>query len=428
MLGVRILFLCTLTPLSLQLVACDPPPAVLAGTGGTSNVSSTSSGGSDAGGQSTRLTGGITLVTPEQVDALEQASCAGMVMAVSDAPVVTSFIIDSSASMGETAANTQGRTKWQVTRDAVVNAVSRFDTESAVGLLVFPNEVTLANPSYDTVPLSNCLNTAPALAPEVLANADAGTVPLTLISSALDAVTPEGARPTCDAFDYAWSSFMSPGRFQPNEALRQHAILITDGSPTLSRGCRGAGQEQAPVDPAEVIDNVRSIWSNSFVQTSVIGLPGSERASRNSSEGRVWLSQAAQAGAMRSTLNCDDTGNPAFCHYDLTQSNDLQTSIEQAIAAIFDANVTCVYPAPYPMTGVPTFTTVIVSTTDGSTTTAQAVGQAEPNCPQDDGWFFANSADQTSVYLCPKTCAALKSHPNATVTVAVNCRLNELLG
>ncbi len=380
----------------------------LAGTGGTTTSSTT--------GPNLALHGGITLLTPTALSGIEDNACSGQTLNLS--PVID-LIIDASSSMNAVVPSTAGRTKWQVVQDVVSSNVGFLPDTTAAGLLIYPNESTPPNLALSWVPIDTCVNTSAMVPAQTL-----GPAPSTqrdAIVSGMSNASPQGGTPTQDAYTYTLSDLLSPK--WSNSAGTSYLALITDGEPTFSTGCIGAGDEQLPVDTSPLVQTISSAAVDHGVTTVVIGLPGSEQPSANGADGRIWLSAAARAGNSSLTSDCSDSGVPNYCHHDLSQVSDLQASLQEAIQSILGVvrpTAACTLTIPLPCCGriVDTTKVSLFYTSNGQTPKKYLVEQSDPACSQGDGWYL--TVDK-QIGLCAKTCSTIQQDSTVRIDIRAGC-------
>jgi hypothetical protein len=306
-------------------------------------------------------------------------ACAGQTAGTEVAPSVLQFLVDTSGSMNQDAPG-QG-SKWVQTRRAVLSAIDGMPGETSVGVVFYPNV-----PGNTAMP---CFDRRTAVGLEVL---DAPRQ-RQQIRQAFNNQNPEGGTPTHDAYDYAVA------QLQQSDAVGQRFIvLITDGIPTYTLGCDTSGRRgnDNEVDSTPLIAAAADAQAGG-VRTFVIGSPGSEGA-------RESLSRMAEAGGT-SRAGCSHNG-PNYCHFDMTQQNDLAAGLVEALKAIAGLALSCSYDIPAPPRGAmlePGKVNVLFTDVGGE---PELIGQsAGGSCS--DGWQY--SADQTRIQLCGATCERIRS-------------------
>ena len=131
----------------------------LTGTGGPSITT----GGQPTGGTATvgsgNYAGGMRAITPDEESAIEDAACAGWSGEPEPLPSRLMLVVDVSSSMNSTTPATGGRTKWEVTREALLDAVSNLPGSATAGLLLYPNRQTNVSGSNNPGNASDCVET-----------------------------------------------------------------------------------------------------------------------------------------------------------------------------------------------------------------------------------------------------------------------------
>ena len=378
------------------------------------------SGASANAGAGAPCPGGLTQIQPGTASSGPADMCVGWNAEIEPLPLAVQFVTDVGISMNDTTPNTNGRRKWDVTRDALAAAIDSMPGLTALGLLLYPNRSTNPNSNAAPISIDNCVNTAAAV--PIRSLAAMGSQQRVIVLSGLAAALPQGGRPTEDAYSYALNNLLLPFT-QTNVWYQPYLVLITDGQPTIASGCADQGQAQYPVDGQPIVQAISDAWTNFSIKTLVIGLPGSESSATPGVDGRSWLSQAAQAGHLTSNPGCNDSGNPSFCHDDLTKASDLLSGIETALQALVAAPLPCAYTIPPPTNGqvIDTrYLTVVYNqnAVNGIPTAQYLVGQSDPSCSQGDGWYASANGQLT---LSAKTCAMIQQDPNPTISIRGGC-------
>jgi hypothetical protein len=306
-------------------------------------------------------------------------ACAGQTAGTEVAPSVLQFLVDTSGSMDQDA---PGRgSKWVQTRRALLSAIDGMPGETSVGVVFYPNV-----PGNTAMP---CFDRRTAVGLELL---DAPRQ-RQQIRQAFNNQNPEGGTPTHDAYDYAVAELQRSSVTGPH-----FIVLITDGIPTYTLGCDISGRRgnDNEVDSTPLVTAAAEAQA-AGVRTFVIGSPGSEGA-------RESLSRMAQAGGT-ARAGCSHNG-PDYCHFDMTQQNDLAAGLVDALSAITGLALSCSYDIPAPPRGAmldPGKVNVLFTDGGGE---PELIGQsAGGSCS--DGWQY--SADQTRIQLCGPTCERIRS-------------------
>ncbi len=392
----------------------DEPSATSAGGGGNSNTPVDLGGGTSGSGGGAVVSvdpmqdGGIVVLNEDDVDALNDAACAGWSAEPEGGePAVLQFVVDTSLSMslapgqsGGFGMQSSGPTKWEITRDALIDAIAELPDSLPVGLFFYPNRDNEYNDQ--PLPLDACVNTDEGIPIDTL---NAGHRDELL--QALNDAEPQGWTPTHGAYKHALETFLLPANFPGSKFM----LLITDGAPTLTLECvaAGTGQQQGlpiPVDAQPIVEEVSSA-REAGVRTFLIGSPGSE-------DGRQWMSEAAIQGAT-AAAGCRVMGDP-YCHMDMTTAPDFSAALRTGLSEIANAILSCSYSYPEPPAGEtidPSRVNLIVSTGTGET---QLV-MPDQNGECTEGWQIVG--DQ--IVLCDATCERVQNDPGASLQLLFGC-------
>jgi hypothetical protein len=285
------------------------------------------------------------------------------------------------------------RSKWEETRDALGNAVSLMPATTRLGLVFYPDVAVGAD---------ECFDNQADVAAELL-GAD-GSDHRDRVERAFSNQDPGGSTPTHDAYRYALAELAGA---QGTGA--RFLVLITDGTPTYALGCEGSGTPADPADPTPLIPEAAAALGRGM-KTFVIGSPGSEDARRS-------LSQMAQAGGT-AKADCSHDGDPAFCHFDMTEQEDFATGLRDALSSISGLALSCAYdipPSPGGRVLDPSRVNVLFTPLDGEQETI-ARG-ASGSCST--GWQY--SADQRQILLCGDTCERVREL-NGSLSLEFGCQ------
>jgi hypothetical protein len=350
----------------------------------------------------------------EAVQALRGAACAGESAGTEAEPAVIQLIVDVSGSMDQNAPSSN-RSRWEITRDALAHAVDNLPGTTGLGVLYYPNMgTTRSQPTgTDSDPersVEACVNTD-ALIPVNLLGPP-GSSHRQALATSLDDASPAGGTPTYDAFEVARGA-LSQTTLPGNRFL----LLITDGQPTFSSGCRGTGRIVDAVDPRPIIDLAQEA-SQSGVRTFVIGAPGSEDVGVPVfADARSWLSRTASVGGT-GTAGCSDDG-PEFCHLDMTQEADFAEALRRGLETIVGQVLSCSYRVPADPAGKeidPENVNIILTRGDGSL--ALIPKAASEDCST--GWHY--SSDGAYIELCTSTCDSVLADSNPQLDVLFGCQ------
>ena len=375
----------------------------LAGSSGTGGSSGSGTGGSSAvpipvGGQGNE--GGAEneagAASVGKDDACATASDTAVAL-----PSVLQLVVDISGSMdwppGWEPVNPDdskppGATKWEITREALLDAVADLPSDVALGVSFYPDTGDLDE---------ECLNNRVAV-PIALLGGASSRVRADWEAEVND-VVPNGATPTHGAYLFGLSQLAEtdlPGN--------QFLLLLTDGTPTCTLACE-CTEDNVPVDSDPLIEEAASAL-DSGVRTFVIGSPGSE-------ETRDVLSRLATEGGT-AKADCDDEG-PDYCHFDMSAEDDLGAGLTRALQAISLSLRSCEYTIPEPPDGEsldPDRVNVLYTPGSGDTET---IGRDPSTRDCETGWQY--SADGERVILCADTCARVQADREATVEVLFGC-------
>jgi hypothetical protein len=409
--------LVTLTLAALSVVGCV---STRVDNKSTDNGNGYYVGGRDASVDAavaiTELPASMTPLTPELRNQLMDSSCSAWYGEGQSTGTALELIVDVSSSMSATAANTGSLSKWDVARSALQDLVDHLPQSTQLGVLFFPNCPTSKN-DMASVDGSSCVNVSASIPIGTLGRT--GSVQRQLIAERFKTATPQGGTPTEDAISLALSNSVVPAvTSQPG--AQTYMILLTDGQPTISGGCRGQGDESTAVDYQPIIELISEAWSNYGALTFVIGAPGSDRDVGSGSDVRYWLSHAASAGHTPITSDCSDTGLPNFCHYDMSQVPDFTASFERALQTITGLVLSCSFALPSLSEGDtvdPSALNVIYGANDAQNQEL-LVARTDASCTS-DGWYLDST---NSVVLCPKACATIQQNPNAEVHIVGGCK------
>lgn len=416
------------------------------GTGFNVGGAASASGGNgttNGGGSSTSLNElNMLAMTQDKWDEINADACKGWTAEGEMVPADVLFIVDTSGSMKQISRNTtDGRSKWEITQTALQNALDGLPSLTSVGMLLWPNMRTVPNnntncaycnpdgtPNPDDV--GECVNISAMVPLAQLGPVGAGQ--RTLLTQALEAVTPQGGTPMADAYNYAVTQTYG----DPLMIGKKFAVLITDGQPTIQLGCMGTGEEEYPVDFQPVMSSIAGALQNKpYVKTFVIGSPGSEAQSLTGTDGRNTLSEAAREGGTPLTADCSNSGTPNYCHFDMSDATDFAAGFTDALRNITGQVLPCSYQIDdsqlQDATVDPDRINVIYQI-NGSPDLDQMrlVGKAaDSSCPDINGWFL-DPTDSTgkTIQLCPTTCDLIHSDAGAVINIRGGCKVIPIIG
>jgi hypothetical protein len=354
-----------------------------------------------------QYTGGIQPLPAGGLDELRDEACTGWNASPEPMPVVLMLVVDVSNSMNDEPPGSN-RSKWEITRDALSQAIDELPATAAVGVLYFPNMRT--DEYRQEVATERCVNTDELLPIDVLGAA--GSDHRAAIERSLGRVTVIGGTPTYEAYTYALEELRGTGL--PGN---RYMLLITDGQPTYGVGCIGNGraEDATPAYITPVVDAVQGAYADGM-GTFVIGSPGSESSSEVGEDMRPWLSEAAEAGGTGFS-GCVHTG-PNYCHFDMVQEADFGAGLTRALAEISGTIVGCDYTMPAPPPGEtldPNAVNVVLTTGTGE----QFLVLRDDGADCTQGWHYVDNG--TRIELCPETCDDVEADPDASLELLFGC-------
>jgi hypothetical protein len=379
-----------------------------AGTGPVVNLT----GGANGIGNSD---GGTRPLTDEQITQIQMGACAGWRTEGEPLPAVLMLVVDVSGSMNESpdsngndqncGPDPQCESKWEITRDALSDAIGTLPASSSVGVLYYPNG---DSPENDTpTDVDACVN-VDEMVPIGLLGPD-GSMHRDDVLQSLDDANTGNYTPTHDAYTYGFENALRPYATSSPKFM----LLITDGAPTMSLGCvRGAETQDMPTAP--IIATVAAAAAEG-IKTFIIGSPGSEQsAEMGGGDMRPWLSEAAMQGGT-AIPGCSNAG-PNYCHMDMTQSADFAAALREGLGSVAQQIATCTYAIPTPSNGMVIDTGAVNLIVHSSTGSVLVLPDGQGGCTE--GWTFNTDG---SVQLCDATCAAVQADASARVELLFGC-------
>ncbi|MFZ5893759.1 MAG: vWA domain-containing protein [Myxococcota bacterium] len=375
------------------------------GNGGNTGISfggSNASGGFGSGAAN-GFDGGILPITPDQKKLITESACAGFLTEGETLPSVLQLVVDTSSSMSNRAPGSNNLSKWDVTRDALLDAIvgvngSGLPASVAVGMIFYPNVEYQV--STTPKPLETCVNTGAAVPIELLG--PRGAPHRTRIGDAIQQVRLAQSTPTDDAYTYALEN-----QLLPSTAIgKKFMLLITDGTPTLLKDCMNPTGQLSDVDPTPIVEEI-TVAAREGINTFLIGSPGSEA-------NRTWMSRAAAIGGT-AIAGCNING-PNYCHMDMTTEPDFAAALKAGLARVVGQITPCTFTFADPPAGqmidANNINVVINSAGQSSLVVRDDMG----TCTQ--GWQLTPDKE---ILLCPDTCAQIKSDSGASVDVVFGC-------
>jgi hypothetical protein len=324
-------------------------------------------------------------------------------------PVNLLFVLDRSDSMNcnppptthsQTCENEPGRadisvpSKWEITQQALVEALGQLPSTSKVGLSYFSADDACAVSATPDVPL---------------AALDSGQ--LSALKTSLAGVVPKGGTPLVGATILAYQHLHTLALANAISG-NSFVVLLTDGqqSDQCSDGprCGDARECTALLTDREA---PKAAGPGVGIRTFVIGAPGSEPA-------RTALSQLASRGGTAAP-GCD--ADAGACHFDMTQQSDFATALTLALTAINGRALTCELPLPTADGVQLDLDLVNVLHIPGDGTQTRVIPRDfRAACEQGtEGWRY--SRDLARIELCSATCGKLRADEAARLDVVVGC-------
>jgi len=382
-----------------------PPPVVGSGGGPVVNP-----GQNPGGGGKSTFDGGATPLTPEEADVIRTQQCASWATEVEIVPTMLKLVVDISSSMNEKAPGAPNRSRWDIAREALLEAVVGVGGEGlpatvSAGMLLYPNlQTQLSNMPQDP---GLCVNREPMVPPAELGPSDSAQ--RRRIREAIEGAQLLTSTPTFDAYDIALNESLLPARF----GGRKFMLLITDGEPTVQGQCwTESGGISGGVDPQPIVDMIEAAATDEDVKTFLIGVPGSE-------PNRRWMSQAAILGGTAPS-GCSADGGPngdAYCHFDMTTAPDFAAALREGLNTVLGVVSPCSFSFAEPPDGMmidPDKINVLLSE-DGEDTLI--VRDDVDDCTE--GWQLTQDEQ---ILLCSETCDRVQANPNIRVDLTFGCK------
>lgn len=330
-------------------------------------------------------------------------ACVGQTAGAELAPSSLELIVDTSGSMDQDAPGRTRGSKWEATRQALLQAFDRMPASTGIGVVFYPDldNGNNGNNNADDDDDGPCLDKQVDVPLRVLE--PVGSQHRALIRRAFQNQSPRGGTPTHDAYVFGLDELNATALPGP-----RFAVVITDGIPTFSLECDRSGRDgDNAVDPGPLVTEAANALTRG-TKTFVIGSPGSEDA-------RESLSRMAEAGGT-AIPGCSHDG-PQYCHFDMTETQDFASGLAEALGQITGVALSCAYDIPSPPNGGqldPTKINVLFSPGGG---TQEVIAQSvDTNCAQ--GWRYSD--DQSRVELCSDTCTRVRDS-NGTLSLEFGC-------
>lgn len=342
---------------ALLVVAGSALAACGAGNEGTSDTGSTTSSGF-----TTSTGGGGNGFGGED-------SCASVDQDAAPTPLNLYVMLDRSSSMVGT--------KW----DAAIAGISAFLSDGAsAGIELAFNSFPDSMPTCDQTVYKDPAvgwGELPGIAPQVDAE--------------LAMLGPDGfSTPVYQALGGALLGAIEMAENFPEESAA--VLLITDGSPQGPAGLCGGVNPEDPQAIADLADAALGFG----VTTFVVGLPGVDQSFAN---------LVAQAGGSDSAI--------------LVSTTNVEQEFRDALAKVRGDLLPCEYAIPDAvLNGEVQITEVNVKI--GLEGGEPAIVPQNPDC-DGPGWYYDVPGDPTQILLCPATCSAVSTDPNASIRIALGC-------
>ena len=353
--------------------------------------------------------GSYSPLSDERLEDLRNRACTGWSLARQADPATIMLVVDVSGSMNRPDPSAGSPvSKWQVVRPALLDAAVTLPASLGAGVLYYPNMPTWTN-SYPIDP-SACVNVGAVIPVERLGGVDSAQ--RRRIQASLHGTEPleAGGTPTHDAYVVALDELR-----QTDLEGDRFMLLMTDGQPTLSRGCVGTGMTGAPVDVTPIIEEIQRARETG-IGTFVIGSPGSELTPTVGEDARPWLSFAAEAGGT-ARPGCSHDG-PEYCHFDMVSEPDFGAGLRAALGEIAGRIVDCDFELPSPPPGeelVLDQVNVVYTSHNGDSFLVLQDG----GLPCSEGWRY--SADGRRIELCERTCELVQNELGARLELLFGC-------
>jgi hypothetical protein len=339
-------------------------------------------------GGSTSKNGGNLEITREQRDALVADACADLSFEPDARPPIgLELVIDVSASMNEPAPFGNGLSKWELTREALLEAVvgvagAGLPEWFEVGLLFYPS----ANVSQVGAGQGGC-GVANGPVPRAPLG-PVGSAQRALLAERLRSVVPTGASPTVEAYEVG----LRQGLLAKAHLGKDYMLVVTDGAPTVAE-CNASDTILSPIDAQPIVSQIDDAFAHQGVATFIVGSFGSEA-------NRSWLSQAAALGGTAKPGCSVEAGT---CHFDLATLPDFSATLNSSLTPIVGSLLSCTLPLPLPPTSGepdPAQLYVLLGSTRGPSPQSWLLVLEDGPGDCTRGWQRV----EDGVRLCPDTC------------------------
>jgi hypothetical protein len=378
-------------------------------TGGAGGAMGGMSGGMGGMSGGTGGSGGQPESRPPKpnVDAIFETGCATSTTEAELPQVNLLFVLDRSASMlcnppptttsddcemMLARADEDLKSKWEITREALSEAIRALPSKTVVGISYFSNDDACGVHSRPRVPLA-------ALAESQIS----------AIEASLENVTPSGATPLVGATILAYRH-LHQAALDGRVRGQSFVVLLTDGEQSescvdLSR-CSSA---QSCTDLLVDEEVPKASGPGVRIRTFAIGVPGSGGA-------RSVLSRIAEQG---DTATTDCSADAGTCHFDMSETTELGEGLRAALEKIVGRALSCELPLPDGLQAVDRDRVNVVYSSFGVEPVVIPRDEAEPCEAGADGWQYA--PDGGSIRLCGATCDQARKDPAGRMDVVLGC-------
>lgn len=382
---------------------------------------------------------GLYPVTTDVATSLETSTsvCSGGQSTPQGGGAVLEFVIDVSGSMSSDHVDPNddsSQTKWEVFSATLPSIFKAMSSSFAVGALYFS-----ANKNQ-------CYQANRADVPIAMMTQNQQNTLVTSVST----VSVGGSTPTYQAWAHAVDvvAAWQPGANDPASmaTAERFVVLITDGVPTIGRkssstttSCSSTSSGISLTEYNEELTDMGNnpLVANGTVKTFVVGVVGSNNPQGATFDPLYMLSRIAVIGGTEQPPGCVPvSGTPlaedvqprgTYCHYDLSTSKDLGTSLTDALSQIASSVLSCTYSVPPPsgngQTIDPSKTVLIY--TDGATGQPSIVLQ-NTSATCDKGWHFTD-ATNSKIEICGSTCAAIQGSAASKMSAVFGCNVAQII-
>lgn len=383
--------------------------------GGDNNTGTGTGTGTGTSSTSPNAVGSAVDVSAEEWDAIQTNACNAWAIEPESSPAKLQLVVDVSSSMNSAANGTGNRSKWEVTKDALIEAICGVNgpglaANTSVGLMFYPN---MKNEEVSSTPTTQdvCLNLDGITPMAKLESGDGSH--REALRSTFETVQLGRGTPTADAYDYALHNIaLTPEQLAvPGDT---YMLLITDGMPTLLHDCYNPAGTLSNLPGDEVVALVRGAWQNNQVKTFIIGSPGSEQMVD-------WLSQAAIEGQTPAE-GCNTGGGRPYCHMDMTTAADFSAALRDGLNQVVAAVSGCKFEVPARSanglyTVNPDDISPLVNWGDGSKQLILRHNSTSEDCVE--GYRLIEGGSK--VEMCDGTCSRFTADPNAKMQLIFGC-------